>query len=119
MQVNSKGRRPRPTFKPGDKVWLDTEDLAIPKESQKLANKRAGPFKVESLQNGQSSLMYKLQLTGVLKDLHPVFSVDRLSRWKGNEVNGQEPTPPKAIHFKNQAEPEYKIEKLLDIRPMG
>lgn len=120
MRENSEGaRRPRPTFKPGDMAWLDTEDLSIPEESRKLADKRAGPFEVEALQEGRSGPMYKLKLTGVYKDLHPVFSVDRLSRWNGNEVNGQEPTPPKAIHFENQAEPEYEVEKLLKIRPMG
>jgi hypothetical protein len=58
--------------------------------------------------------MYQLKLPASYKALHPVFSVDRLSLWKGNEVNGTQPPPPKAVHFKDQTEPEY-----LDLKARG
>jgi hypothetical protein len=63
--------------------------------------------------------MYRLALPPSYKSLHPVFSVDRLSRWKGNEVNGLRPDPPPPVVFEDQAQPEYEIETILDLRKWG
>jgi hypothetical protein len=71
------------------------------------------------LEEGHSGPMYQLKLPPSYKALHPVFSVNRLSLWKGNKVNGIQPPPPKAVHFEDQAEPEYEIETILDSKAHG
>jgi hypothetical protein len=63
--------------------------------------------------------MYRLALPPSYKSLHPVFSVDQLSQWKGNEVNGLCPDPPPPVEFEDQAQPEYEIETILDSRKWG
>ena len=43
---------------------------------------------------------------------HPVFHVDRLSPWEGNEIHGQTPTPPDPVQVDNDLE--YEVEQILD-----
>jgi hypothetical protein len=119
MREASEGSHARPTFKPGDKVWVDSDQLGIRTKSAKLADKQVGPFEVLALEENRSGPMYRLKLPPSYKALHPVFSVDRLLLWKGNEVNGTQPPPPKAVHFEDQAEPEYEIKTILDSKARG
>jgi hypothetical protein len=76
MVQSSKANQSRPTFQPGDKVWLDTKDLQIHTWSQKLADHRISPFDVIALEESWSGPMYRLALPPNYKSLHPVFSVD-------------------------------------------
>ena len=39
-------RRPAPSFRPGQRVWLFSKDLSLRVESRKLAPRYMGPFKV-------------------------------------------------------------------------
>ena len=59
---------------------------------------------------------YKLDLP---KDLHvhPVFHIDRLSLWKGNDVNGKLPPPPEPVEV--EGEEEYEVEEVLDSKMVG
>ena len=43
---------------------------------------------------------------------HPIFHVDCLSPWQGNEVQGQQPPPPGPIEVDEALE--YKVEAILD-----
>lgn len=45
---------------------------------------------------------------------HPVFHVDRLSPWEGNEIHGQAPPPPLADPVKVDNDLEYEVEQILD-----
>jgi aminopeptidase N len=46
--------------------------------------------------------------------LHPTFHVDKLSPWKGNEVNGMLPPPPDPIQIDEVDE--WEVEEILDSR---
>lgn len=46
--------------------------------------------------------------------LHDVFHVDRLSPWRGNEINGCLPPPPEPIEI--EGEEEYEVDRILDSR---
>ncbi len=39
-----KKKRPAIEYQVGDKVWLDTTNLSLPRPKKKLADKRTGPF---------------------------------------------------------------------------
>jgi hypothetical protein len=93
-----------------DKVWLDAKDIKVHQPSKKLGPKRLGPFTVVKR---VGDLDYQLALPPSLK-LHDVFHVDRLSPWKGNEVNGELPPPPGPIEIDD--EEEYEVEAILDSR---
>ena len=45
---------------------------------------------------------------------HPVFHVDRLSPWEGNEIHGQALPPPDPVEVDNNLE--YEVEQILDSR---
>jgi hypothetical protein len=119
MVQSSKANWSRPTFQPGDKVWLNAKDLQIHMHSQKLAESCVGPVDVIALEESWSGPMYRLALPPSYKSLHPVFSVDQLLRWKGNEVNGLRPDSPPPVEFKDQAQPKYKIKTILNSTKKG
>ena len=56
---------------------------------------------------------YKLSLPQSLK-IHPVFHVDRLTPWGGNDINGKLPPPPEPVEV--EGEEEYEVEEIVDSR---
>ena len=74
----------------GDKVWLQAKQIKIHQQSAKLGPKQLGPFEITEV---LSDVDYRLKLPPALR-IHDVFHIDRLSPYKGNEVNGLEPPPP-------------------------
>lgn len=46
-----------------------------------------------------------------------MFHIDRLSLWKGNEVNGKLPPPPEPVEV--EGEEEYEVEEILDSKVVG
>ena len=90
MQTQAHQRHTPYKFKVGEKVWLQAKQIKIHQQSSKLGPKQLGPFTVTKV---LSDVDYQLALPPALK-VHDVFHVDRLSPYKGNEVNGLEPPPP-------------------------
>lgn len=102
--------RKEPVFEVGDKVWLSAQHIKVHQPTKKLGVRQLGPYTVlERI----GDLAYKLDLPPSLK-VHPVFHVDRLSPYKGNEVNGKEPPPPGPEIV--DGEEEYEVDKILDSR---
>lgn len=99
-----------PIFAVGDKVWISSRNIAIHQATPKLGVRQLGPFTVLER---VGDLAYRLELPSALK-LHPVFHVDRLSKYGGNEVNGERPPPPEPIVI--DGEEEYEVEQILDSR---
>ena len=100
-------------FSVRDMVWLQSKNVKVHQQSQKLGPKQLGPFAVTEV---LSDLDYRLQLPPALK-LHDVFHIDRLSPWKGNDINGQEPPPPGPLLV--EGEEEYEVGHIRDIHKMG
>ena len=59
-------------------------------------------------------LDYKLDLPPSMSRIHPVFHVDRLSPWKGNDINGILPPPPEPVELDDGVE--YEVREVLDSR---
>ena len=100
-------------FEVGDKVWLDGRNLSLAYESRKIAPLRHGPFTVKDV---IGPIMYRLVLPTTWK-IHPVFTVDRLTHFRENDIhrpNYTEP-PPDLVDGEN----EYEIEAILKHKTKG
>ena len=97
----------------GDKVWLQAKQIKIHQQSAKLGPKQLGPFEITEV---FSDVDYRLKLLPALQ-IHDVFHIDRLSPYKGNEVNGLEPPPPEPITV--NGEEEYKVDHIRDSKLFG
>jgi hypothetical protein len=105
------GKRAAHSFKEGDFVWLSAKDIQLKVPTRKLGDLQLGPYKViERL----GDLDYRLELPPSLSRLHPVFHVDKLSPWKGNDVNGILPPPPEPVEL--EGELEYEVQEIVDSR---
>ncbi|KAL6473720.1 hypothetical protein MHYP_G00172810 [Metynnis hypsauchen] len=103
-QVADRRRRPAPTFRPGQRVWLSAKDLPLHVESKKLAPRYVGPFKVDRRVNPVS---YRLRLPPSMR-VHPTFHVSRLRPF----LCGTWPPAPRLV----AGSPAYTVRRLLDSR---
>jgi hypothetical protein len=108
MQTDVEQRLKPYKFNVGDKVWLQAKQIKVHQQSAKL-----GPFEVTEV---RSDVDYKLALPPALR-IHDVFHVDRLSPYKGNEVNGQVPPPPEPVTV--EGEEEYEVDHIRDSKLFG
>ena len=103
---------PTPTFRPGDKVYVDASDIRTTRPSQKLAHRRLGPYPVE---RQVSRNAYRLTLPYSMRRLHPVFNVVKLTLAPSDPIPGRRPKlppPPEII----DDEEEYVVEQVLNSR---
>ena len=103
------GKRAPDTFKVGDYVWLDGSDIKVRIPSRKLGDQQLGPFKVIER---TADLTYRLELPANMRRIHNNFNIEKLSRFKGNDVNGILPPPPEPVEI--EGEDEYEVETILD-----
>src|SRR5258708_39079382 len=85
MHQENKRRRPEGAIYKGDKVYLSTENLSLPKNrTRKLMPKYIGLYKVVDAHPAESR--YTLDLPPELKArrIHPTFHVSRLRPFLGN-----------------------------------
>ena len=100
-------------FQKGDKVWLESKNLKLQYESQKLAPKQEGPFKIQEV---LGPLTYHLELLKQWK-VHPIFYATLLSPYKENDIYGNNFThlPPDLI----DGQEEYEVEAILSHKQLG
>ena len=100
-------------FTVGNKVWLQAKQIKIHQQSAKLGPKQLGPFEITEV---LSDVDYRLKFPPALQ-IHEVFHIDRLSPYKGNEVNGLEPPPPEPVTV--DGEEEYEVDHIRDSKLFG
>src|SRR5882757_6438273 len=111
MKETFEAGKPTPhSFSPGQKVWLSSKDISLSQPSRKLAPRQLGPYEILE-RTGE--LTYRLALPPFMWQ-HPVFHIDCLSPWQGNEVQGHNPPPPDPIEMNDKVE--YEVEDILDSR---
>jgi hypothetical protein len=114
-EVFEEGKNTAHDFEVGDYVWLSAKKIDIKVPTRKLGDFQLGPYKVLER---RGDLSYKLDLPKDLARLHPVFHVDKLSPWKGNDVNGILPPPPEPVEFED-GDLGYEVEELLNSKLGG
>lgn len=98
-------------YQVGDKVWLDTTNLHLPRPKKKLADKRTGPFMIIA-KKGASAYTLKLPANW---HIHPTFNEAILTPYTPPAFPNQEqlPLPPPDLI---EGTEHYKVEKVLDSR---
>jgi len=76
---------PTPSFSPSDMVYLDSEDIQTTHPSKKLSHHRLGPYPVE---RRVGKYAYHLVLPPLMRCLHPVFNIVKLSPAPDNPIVG-------------------------------
>jgi len=104
------GKKTAHVFKVGDFVWLDSKKIDIDVPTRKLGDLRLGPYKILER---RGDLSYRLALPKDLSRLHDVFHIDKLSPWKGNDVNGILPPPPEPVMLEDGGLA-YEVEEILN-----
>ena len=69
-------RSPAPSFSPSDMVYLDSEDIQTTCPLKKLSHRRLSPYLVE---RRVRKYAYRLVLPPLMRRLHPVFNIVKLS----------------------------------------
>jgi len=108
-----KNAAPGPEFKVGDLIWLNRRNIETTRPSQKLDQRRLGPFEIVEVV-GDSKAALKLKLPPHWR-IHPVFHVSLLDPYQANKIRGREQAPPPPPNVMN-GELEYEIEAILDSR---
>jgi hypothetical protein len=109
-----KGKQAAHEFKVGDHVWLSSKNIALKTPSRKLGDLQLGPYRVSER---VGDLDYRLDLPASLSRLHPVFHVDKLSPWKGNDINGILPPPPEPVELEDGTE--WEVGDIIDSQLYG
>jgi hypothetical protein len=76
-------RLPIPTYKPGDRVYLDASDIKTTQPSKKLSHRQLGPYVVE---RQVAKNAYRLRLPKSMSRLHPVFNIVKLTPAPADQV---------------------------------
>lgn len=103
-----RGKSTPHAFKVEEKVWLSSKDISLSCPSHKLTACQLGPYEVLEC---TGELTYRLSLPPSMHQ-HPVFHVDHLSPWQGNEVQGFQPPPPEPVKVNEALE--YEVKDILD-----
>jgi len=99
-------------YAPGDKVYLDSVDIQMTQPSKKLSHYQLGPYPVKRC---IGKYAYHLILPPLMRHLHPVFNVVKLTPAPEDPIPGRHqnpPPPPELI----DSEVEYVVEKILNSR---
>ena len=106
-------RRPAPSFRPGQRVWLSSRDIPLRVESRKLAPRFIGPFRIVQKIN---PVTYRLQLPRTLR-INPSFHVSLLRPLLSSPL-APAPRPPPTPRIVG-GQPAFTVRRLLDSRRVG
>src|SRR6266508_2382271 len=73
-------------FAPGDKIYLDSEDIQTMRPSKKLSHRQLCPYPIE---RHISKYAYWLILPPLMRQLHPVFNVVKLTLAPDDPIPGR------------------------------
>jgi len=103
---------PALSFSPGNMVYLDSEDIQTTRLSKKLSHCRLGPYPVE---RHVGKYAYHLILPPLMRRLHLVFNIVKLSPTPDDPIVGRCQNPPPLLELVD-GEEEYIVEKIMNSR---
>src|SRR5712671_1998107 len=114
--INKAAKTPhviKEVFELGDQVWLDAKNLVLPYQSNKLAPRRQGPFRIKRI---ISPVAFQLELPASWW-IHDVFHASLLTSFKETPAHGPNYSrpPPDLV----DEDPEYEVEAIINHRFFG
>jgi hypothetical protein len=114
--ANADAHRRDHSFKVGDPVLLNLEDITLPadrtRRSQKLLPRFGGPY---TIAEQMSPVSFRLELPSTWK-IHPVFHVDRLQPHHSSPASFGQRTPAKPPPVLIDGEEQYVVEAIVEHR---
>ena len=108
---NSNVSEKEPSFKVGDRVMVNAQNIKTKRKPKKLDHKMRGPFKVQRL-NG--SYAYELALPYGAGKVQLVYHISLLEPYHRNEIPGRRsPTPRPVVDLEDDI---WEVEKVLASR---
>lgn len=98
-----------PDLEPGDRVWLEARNIALP-GARKLNHRRLGPYEIV---RKLSPLNYELKLPASMK-VHPVFHVSLLTKYQPDTIPGRVQPPPEPVPVDGDIE--YEVQEVINSR---
>lgn len=108
----NKRRLPAPEIAVGDSVWLLRRNVRTARPSDKLDDKRLGPFEILA-KIGPSA--FRLKLPATMK-IHNVFHVSLLEKHHSNKLPSRQADPPPDPIIEADNDQVYIVEQVLDLR---
>ena len=105
-------RTPAPVFQPGDKVFIEADDIQTTRPSRKLSHQRLGPYPVERQVNSNA---YRIRLPRSMQRLHPVFNVVKLTPAPPDPIPNRRAKPPPDPVIVGEEE-HWEVEEILNSR---
>ncbi len=109
-----RNRIPAPEYKAGDYVWLSTFRVQLKRPTQKLSQKRIGPFKILKM---FTPLAARLELPLEYSRIHPVINVTRLEPARPSSIPGRQQPPPPPLEI--DGEEQYEVQEVVSVRKVG
>ena len=107
-------RSDAPSYAIGDRVWLSTDNLRLPRTSQKLSEQWLGPYAIMKLIGSNT---VELRLPRSMR-IHPVVNISRVKPYR-ERLPGQPVTTPGPSTVTEDHKEEYKVEFVVDSRYKG
>ena len=107
-------RSDTPAYEVGDRVWLSTDNLCLPRASRKLSECWLGPYAITKLV-GTNAVELRLPRS---MHIHPIVNVSCVKPYC-ERLPGQPVTAPGPSNVTEDREEEYEVKSIIDSRYKG
>ena len=107
-------RSDAPAYAIGDRVWLSTDNLRLPRTSRKLSERWLGPYSITKLV-GTNAVELRLPCS---MRIHPVINISCVKPYH-NHLPGQPVTAPGPSIIMEDHEEEYEVDYVVDSQYKG
>ena len=98
----------------GDRVWLSTDNLRLPRASRKLSERWLGPYSITKLV-GTNAVELRLLRS---MHIHPVMNISHIKPYR-DRLPGQPVSAPRLSIVTEDREEEYEVEYVVDSQYKG
>ena len=114
LTQTNRSRSDAPSYAIGDHVWLSTDNLCLPRASQKLSERWLSPYSIMKLVGTNA---VELHLPRSMR-IHPVVNISHVKPYR-DCLPGQPVTAPGPSIITEDCEEEYKVDYVVDSRYKG
>ena len=114
LTQTDRSRSVAPPYVVGDRVWLSTDNLCLPRTSRKLSERWLGPYDITKLVGTNAT---ELRLPRSMC-IHPVINISCIKPYR-DRLPGQPVSAPGPSNVTEDRDEEYKVDYVVDSRYKG